>query len=118
MKNIALELQLHEPAGENAEKTEKNASHHSRNDESDYKQSADASEGERCDLPILGMHCAACANRLEKALGKAVGVQEANVNFATQRATVHYDPQATTLPQLQEVVKKAGYEALLPATPS
>jgi Cu+-exporting ATPase len=68
---------------------------------------------ERCDLPILGMHCAACATRLEKALNKAPGVQQAGVNYATARATVHYDPQATNIQQLSDVVKKAGYEAIV-----
>jgi len=69
---------------------------------------------ERSDLPILGMHCAACANRIEKALSKAPGVQQAAVNYATARATVHFDPSATDAGQLREVVKKAGYDALVP----
>jgi Cu+-exporting ATPase len=71
-------------------------------------------EAERCDLPILGMHCAACATRLEKALKRAPGVQDAGVNFSTGRATVHYDRHATDLEQLHNAVKKAGYDAILP----
>ena len=70
--------------------------------------------GERCDLPILGMHCAACATRIEKALGKAPGVQQAGVNYATGRATVHYDPHATDAAKLRDVVKNAGYDAIVP----
>lgn len=69
---------------------------------------------ERCDLPILGMHCAACATRIEKALNKAPGVQQAGVNYATGRATVHYDPQATDATKLRDVVKSAGYDAIVP----
>ncbi|HEX8552720.1 MAG TPA: heavy metal translocating P-type ATPase [Abditibacteriaceae bacterium] len=69
---------------------------------------------ERCDLPILGMHCAACATRLEKALGRAPGVLQAGVNFATARATVHYDSQSTDIQTLHEAVKKAGYDAIVP----
>ncbi|MDF2440201.1 MAG: P-type Cu+ transporter [Abditibacteriota bacterium] len=68
---------------------------------------------ERSDLPILGMHCAACATRIEKALGKAPGVQKVGVNYATARATVHYDPRTTDLQMLREVVKKAGYDAIV-----
>jgi Cu+-exporting ATPase len=68
----------------------------------------------RSDLPLLGMHCAACATRIEKALAKAPGVEEAGVNFATARATVHYDPQQTDLETLREVVKRAGYDAIVP----
>src|SRR5687767_14933620 len=79
----------------------------------------DAAPAERCDLPIIGMHCAACATRIEKALNKAPGVQQAGVNYATARATVHYDPDSTDVGQLAGVVKKAGYEAIVPqAAPS
>jgi Cu+-exporting ATPase len=74
--------------------------------------------GERCDLPIIGMHCAACATRVEKALNKAPGVQQAGVNYATARATVHYDPQTTNIQQLRDVVKKSGYDAIVAAPQS
>lgn len=80
-----------------------------------------ASDGdvERADLPLLGMHCAACATRIEKALGKTEGVQECSVNYATTRATVSYNPQATNLEELRRVVQKAGYDAIVPQqTPS
>ncbi|HEX8465618.1 MAG TPA: heavy metal translocating P-type ATPase [Abditibacterium sp.] len=65
------------------------------------------------DLPLLGMHCAACAVRVERALSKAAGVAQANVNFATTRASVRYDPSLTGPQQLREVVQKAGYDALI-----
>jgi len=68
---------------------------------------------ERADLPLLGMHCASCATRIEKALGRAPGVNGATVNFATERATVHYDPAQTNPNQLREAVKKAGYDAII-----
>lgn len=69
---------------------------------------------ERTDLPLLGMHCAACANRIEKALGRAPGVSQASVNFATARATVRYDSQVTDPESLREVVREAGYDAIAP----
>jgi Cu+-exporting ATPase len=68
----------------------------------------------RADLPVVGMHCAACASRVEGALGRAPGVARAAVNFATGRATVEYDPAATAPAALREVVRAAGYDALLP----
>lgn len=68
----------------------------------------------RWELPILGMHCSACATRVEKMLGKAPGVQEAGVNYSTGRASVVYDPHSTDLEQLREVVRKAGYDAVIP----
>ncbi len=66
-------------------------------------------EAERVDLPITGMTCAACARRVEKQLSKAPGVQKANVNFATARATIAYDPAATGTRRLIETVEKSGY---------
>ncbi|MEO5816225.1 MAG: heavy metal translocating P-type ATPase [Gemmatimonadaceae bacterium] len=65
---------------------------------------------ERIDLPITGMTCAACANRIEKSLNKAPGVRKAGVNYATGRATVEYDPEATGLQQLIDRVKDIGYD--------
>ena len=46
---------------------------------------------ERLQLPIEGMTCASCANRIEKRLNKLDGV-EASVNYATEAASVEYDP--------------------------
>ncbi|MEX2138937.1 MAG: heavy metal translocating P-type ATPase [Pirellulales bacterium] len=65
------------------------------------------------DLPLLGMHCAACANRIEQTLSRAAGVAEANVNFATTRATVHYDPAQTNPSALRDAVRSAGYDAIV-----
>ena len=45
----------------------------------------------RADLAIDGMTCAACANRIQRGLSKLDGVSEAQVNFATGRATVVHD---------------------------
>jgi Cu+-exporting ATPase len=66
-------------------------------------------EGERVDLPVTGMTCAACARRIEKKLSKAPGVRRASVNFANARATVEYDPSATGVRDLIETVKEVGY---------
>ena len=68
----------------------------------------------RVDLPLLGMHCASCASRIEKALNRAPGVESCNVNFATTRATVHYDAAQTDAAHLRDVVKEAGYDAIVP----
>ena len=65
--------------------------------------------GERVDLPITGMSCAACARRIETELAKAPGVRRAGVNFATSRATVEYDPASTGVRELIAVVKDVGY---------
>src|SRR5262249_14602867 len=67
------------------------------------------------DLPVVGMHCAACANRIEKALSETPGVSQAGVNFATARATVQYDPTATSPEALRDAVRGQGDDAVLPA---
>ncbi|EHN10049.1 Lead cadmium zinc and mercury transporting ATPase [Patulibacter medicamentivorans] len=69
---------------------------------------------ERLELPVQGMTCASCANRIERKLNKLDGVQ-ATVNYATEKAAVSFDP-ATVDPQLLlETVEAAGYHATLPA---
>ena len=72
---------------------------------------------ERVELPIEGMTCSSCANRVEKSLNGLEGV-EATVNFATERATVSFDPERTAAEELIEAVGDLGYSASLPATQS
>ncbi|MEJ7577680.1 MAG: heavy metal translocating P-type ATPase [Pyrinomonadaceae bacterium] len=78
------------------------------NDHRHTRTTADGA-GERIDLPITGMTCAACARRIERGLSKAQGVRKASVNFATSRATVEYDPQTTGVGKLIDTVKDVGY---------
>ncbi|MFC4598011.1 heavy metal translocating P-type ATPase [Cohnella hongkongensis] len=61
-------------------------------------------------LHITGMTCAACANRIEKGLGKLEGVSSAHVNFATEQANVTYDPAIVGIERLEETVRKLGYD--------
>lgn len=75
-------------------------------------ESIPSNMAERCELPLVGMHCASCAGRIEKALGSTSGVVSANVNFATNRATVQYDPQATDIKSLSQVVRDLGYDVI------
>jgi Cu+-exporting ATPase len=65
------------------------------------------------ELPITGMTCASCANRIERKLNKLDGVS-ASVNYATEKATVDFDPAAVAPERLVEVVESAGYQAVLP----
>jgi Cu+-exporting ATPase len=62
------------------------------------------------DVGIVGMTCAACVGRVEKALAAVPGLSRATVNLATSRATVTIDPSVATGPMLVEAVRKAGYE--------
>jgi Cu+-exporting ATPase len=67
------------------------------------------------ELPITGMTCASCANRIERKLNKLDGVH-ASVNYATEKATVDYDPAAVEPDALVGAVEAAGYHAQLPST--
>ncbi len=70
---------------------------------------------EHVELPIEGMTCASCANRIERRLNKLDGVT-ATVNYATERATVDFDPALAEPEQLVAAVEAAGSHAALPAT--
>lgn len=67
-------------------------------------------------LKLAGMSCVNCANTVEKSLKKANGVQDAQVNFAVEKAYVEYNPNDISEEDLLETVKKAGYKAELADT--
>jgi Cu+-exporting ATPase len=71
---------------------------------------------ERLELGLTGMTCAACAARIEKALNRVPGVA-AGVNFATETASVGYDPAAVTPQQMIAAVARAGYGATVRSDP-
>lgn len=62
---------------------------------------------DRLDIPITGMTCAACANRIERSLNKLEGV-EASVNFATETATVNFDDRRTA-EDITKRIEDTGY---------
>jgi P-type Cu+ transporter len=68
------------------------------------------------ELPITGMTCASCANRIERRLNMLDGVN-ASVNYATEKASVEFDPAAVGHEQLVAAVEAAGYQAALPEAP-
>ena len=64
-------------------------------------------------LELGGMTCASCVNRIERKLKKVAGVEDANVNLATERGTVSFDPTQTNVAGLIKTVEDAGYQAQL-----
>ena len=64
---------------------------------------------DRLDLPVTGMHCAACVQKVERALRSVPGVMAVAVNLATERARVHLDRGAPDLSALRAAVAAAGY---------
>ena len=63
-------------------------------------------------LSVGGMHCAACSARVEKALRKLEGIENASVNLATEKATVVFNPQTLRLSAIKESIVNAGYEVI------
>ena len=61
-------------------------------------------------LPVVGMTCASCVNRIERFLNRADGVVEANVNLATERATVRFDPALIDRTGIVAAIQAAGYD--------
>ena len=67
---------------------------------------------DRRDLAITGMTCASCVANVESALRGVSGVKTADVNLATERASVQLDPTRADFPALVRAVERAGYGAL------
>ena len=61
-------------------------------------------------LPIEGMTCASCVNRIERFLTRTPGVEHAAVNLATEQATVRVDPGIAGRAELVRAVEAAGYD--------
>jgi len=72
-------------------------------------------KSQKVEIPIIGMTCANCALTIERSLKKKVpGLISANVNPATERASVEFDPKLADLKVIADVVEWAGYKAVLP----
>lgn len=65
---------------------------------------------ERVTIPIGGMSCASCVERIERVLNDLPGVVQANVNFATEKATVEYFPTQVSLSDMKKAIEEVGYE--------
>ena len=63
-------------------------------------------------IKIKGMHCASCAANISSALTKQDGIKTANVNFATERASVDFDESKIGLEKIKETVKGTGFEVI------
>ncbi len=63
-------------------------------------------------LPIGGMHCANCAVTISDALEKSHGVLKANVNLATEKAHIIFDPEKTDLNAIEKIIENTGYSVI------
>jgi P-type Cu+ transporter len=67
-------------------------------------------------IGVAGMTCASCSARVERTLGRLEGVAEANVNLATEQATVVFDPAKLTPIGVLDAIRDAGYEPVVAET--
>jgi len=65
------------------------------------------------EIPVSGMHCASCVNNVEQYLKRLKGVQSADVNLATEKAAIEYDPDLITVPEIVQAVNDSGYQVPL-----
>ena len=63
--------------------------------------------------PVMGMHCAACANNVEKIVKKQEGVEDASVNLAAAVLTVDFNSDVVSPEQLKDVVMKIGFDLII-----
>ena len=63
-------------------------------------------------LDITGMSCANCSASVGDAVASLDGVAQADANYATDEATVEYDPEATSLAEIFDAIEGAGYGAV------
>ena len=69
-------------------------------------------EKKRIVLDIGGMHCATCAQTIEKRLPKLKGVIYATVNLAAEKAIIDYDPNITDQKAIEDVISEVGYKVI------
>ena len=67
------------------------------------------SDSKQISLPITGMTCANCVSAVERNIKKVSGVESANVNLTTERASVAYNPIEASLDDLVARIERAGY---------
>ena len=64
-------------------------------------------------IPIGGMTCAACAQRIERAVRKLAGITSISVNLVTEKARITYSPQTIRLSAIRKAIESIGYQVLL-----
>ena len=69
---------------------------------------------EKAIISISGMHCASCALNIEKFLKNVDGVIEVNVNYASEKAYIDYDPGKLSRQDLEKAIEKTGYKVISP----
>jgi Cu+-exporting ATPase len=66
-------------------------------------------KADKASIQITGMTCTTCARTIKKGLSKTPGVEQADVNFASEKASIEYDPTKVDLAKIKDTVSQLGY---------
>lgn len=77
------------------------------------KKTAESTKGGILEIGIQGMTCASCVSTIEENLKKEEGIESVNINLATERGTVTFDPRQVTVDQILKNIKGSGYTPVL-----
>ena len=69
-------------------------------------------ETKKAVIPVKGMTCVNCAAAIQKDISKLAGVQNANVNYANEKAVIEFDPAVVGLEQFISSIHESGYQAI------
>ena len=73
------------------------------------KSTPNSKKSEKAHIHITVMTCTTCAATIEKGLAATLGVEQANVNFASEKASVEYDPTKVSLAKIKNTISQLGY---------
>ncbi|MBA7503142.1 Copper-exporting P-type ATPase [subsurface metagenome] len=73
------------------------------------KSTPNSKKTEKAHIHITGMACTTCAATIEKGLAATLGVEQANVNFASEKASIEYDPTKVSLAKIKNTISQLGY---------
>src|SRR3989344_1750875 len=65
-------------------------------------------------LKVKGMHCASCSILIDKIVGKAPGVNSISTSYGAEKVSVDFDESKITLPKIDELINKLGYDLIRP----
>ena len=74
-------------------------------------EKSNSKKSEKANIHITGMTCTTCAATIEKGLVETPGVEKANVSFASEKASIEYDPSKVDLATIKNTISQLGYNA-------
>ena len=73
------------------------------------KSTLNSKKSEKTHIHITGMTCTTCAATIEKGLVETPGVEQVNVSFASEKASIEYDPSKVDLAKIKNTISQIGY---------